>query len=183
MNTVITKLTWKSTLILPWGVCRIREQGWNSERIREKGFTVFKMYYHRFKWALSDRKSDLANRCWIQKNHMEWENTSVIVEDKNWKTDQSKKVSILSYPDHVSIKFPTQSLKFGSTISEMAPIIWRQNAALLWLTGKWYAVFESLIPSVYKRPIKCDPFVSATVSKPHASCVGRNQLHSHPARW
>ena len=35
-------------------------------------------------FIVGQKKGHLANHCWSQKHLMDWENTSVIDEDKNW---------------------------------------------------------------------------------------------------
>ena len=49
--------------------------------------------------------------------------------------------------DRVPIKFRTRSLKFAWTISEMAPNLCIQKAALLFLTDQWSAGFGSFTPT------------------------------------
>ena len=81
-------------------------------------------------------KSDLSIFCWTQKHHMDWQNISIIDETTTGKADYKKKVSILFYPNRISIKF--------RTVPEIWLIIIRDGAQSLQTEGFYQPELEDV---------------------------------------
>ena len=96
------------------------------DSLREKHEYISQTFF-----IVGRRKRDLTDHSWTKTITWIGRILHVLDEEKNCKADESKKVSVLFYTSHQSIIFHTQSLKFGWTISEKAPILGRQKTALL----------------------------------------------------